>query len=605
VVAGAPIVAAAACGPAIAWFRHGSIAAVDWMPYAALVALLVAAAALSGSLGRPSRAVWMSVGALAGLAVWQGVSAVWAAAPNLARDEAALTSVYAVTLLVAALLPADGRARLRALEATCFVLGGYTVACALRFRFGAHPVFGEGRAADPISYINAGAALWALGFWPGVALAARRSSAPVVRALSLGTAAIALAGVITAQSKGAVLGLVVSAFVVFGVAGRRTRLAVPAAIALAISLLAATTLTAPYRARPERLAGAIRGVGTSMLLVAFGAVIAGGVYALADRRLSPSPSTVRRTGAAAATIVLAALVLALAAFLAPHPLREVQHEWRAAHHSAVETSSTHFAALGSNRLDFWRVALDGGLAHPLAGSGARGFGPYYLQHGRSPETPARAHSLPLEVFLEEGLVGLALLAAGIGALVWMLVSGARARRVTSIAGLGAVATGLAQMCVDWTWTFPAVGLPLFVLAGLGLETFPSALPRIPSRLIGATAIALAAIVFLPTYLSARIATQAVIDRAPGRLVWSSRLDPLSPAADLSRYALAATPEDRLAAARRLVQRQPRGIAYQYLYGEALLAVGKTAEARDALRRALALHPGDTTVERALGQAGGQ
>ena len=103
----------------------------------------------------------------------------------------------------------------------------------------------------------------------------------------------------------------------------------------------------------------------------------------------------------------------------------------------------------------------------------------------------------------------------------------------------------------------------------------------------------------------RIATQAVFDRAPGRLKWAARLDPLSPAPDIARYELAATSDAQLVAARALVRRQPRSVAYQYLYGEALAAARRPDAARAALLRALALHPGDRTVRRALRGLRGQ
>jgi len=601
----APVVAAAGCGPAIGWFRHGSIASGDWMQYAGLVALVVATAAIAGALLRPTRPGAIAIAALAGLGLWEGVTIFWTAVPNLARDEAGLTITYALVLLLAVSLPASRHERLLALEGTSLLFGAYAVACALRFRFGAHPLFGEGRAADPISYINAGAALWALGFWPGIAAAARRGAHPVTRAACLGAAAVSLAGVVTAQSKGAVLGLLLSAVVVFALSGRRTRLAVPAAIATAVTVAAAAPLTGPYRARPDHLEAAINTVGTAMLGVCLIAAVAGLAYTLLDRRMEPAPSTVRRTGLLTAWAVAAAAVAGIAVILAPHPIRKLQHDWRAAHHSSAETATTHLAALGSNRFDFWRVALDGSVRHPLFGIGARGFGPYYLIRGRSYETPARAHSLPLEVLLEDGAVGLILLGMWLGAVFTGLVAGARARRATSIAGLGATAAAVGQMCVDWTWTFPAVGLPLFVLAGLGLQGSARPLSRIGARAVAGCALAAALLVFFPTYLSARIATQAVFDRAPGRLKWAARVDPLSPAPDIARYELAATSDAQLVAARALVRRQPRSVAYQYLYGEALAAARRPDAARAALLRALALHPGDRTVRRALRGLRGQ
>ena len=157
------------------------------------------------------------------------------------------------------------------------------------------------------------------------------------------------------------------------------------------------------------------------------------------------------------------------------------------------------------------------------------------------------------------------------------------------------------MGVDWTWTFPAVGVPLFVILGIGL-TSEARLGRRSRTLVGVAALGLAVLAFAPPYLSARLTTQGLQSREPSQLTWAARLDPLSTAPDIARYGLAATPAERLQIAARLVRRRPRAIAFQYLLGESLLAVGRRAAAREAFTRALALHPGDKIVAAALARS---
>ena len=66
---------------------------------------------------------------------------------------------------------------------------------------------------------------------------------------------------------------------------------------------------------------------------------------------------------------------------------------------------TRFATLGSNRYGYWRVALDVGADHPLAGVGAGGFRVEWLRRRTIDERVRDAHSLELETFAELGLVG--------------------------------------------------------------------------------------------------------------------------------------------------------------------------------------------------------
>jgi len=63
------------------------------------------------------------------------------------------------------------------------------------------------------------------------------------------------------------------------------------------------------------------------------------------------------------------------------------------------------SGLGSNRYDFYRVALDEFAAHPLIGIGVDNFQEQYLAHGRSTETPRYPHSVELRTLTETGTLG--------------------------------------------------------------------------------------------------------------------------------------------------------------------------------------------------------
>ena len=77
-------------------------------------------------------------------------------------------------------------------------------------------------------------------------------------------------------------------------------------------------------------------------------------------------------------VVVAAVIAAPIAFFASvdHPGRYVGDRWRSFKHAPYDESGrNHFISLGSNRYDFWRVALTEFRDHPVAGIGDRGFGP--------------------------------------------------------------------------------------------------------------------------------------------------------------------------------------------------------------------------------------
>ena len=93
---------------------------------------------------------------------------------------------------------------------------------------------------------------------------------------------------------------------------------------------------------------------------------------------------------------------------------------------------SHFATVGSGRYDFWRVALDAFLAHPIGGLGQDNFDDYYVVHRRTTEEPAWTHSLEMRLLAHTGIVGFALFAAFIVAAVVAALRARRRRTTTAI-----------------------------------------------------------------------------------------------------------------------------------------------------------------------------
>src|SRR3954466_13101873 len=79
--------APAGASVALVWDTRGSIAAVDWLPYAVLAALVVAVVGAAGAAILPPGAAVAGCVALVGLAAWDAISVLWSPLPPLARDE--------------------------------------------------------------------------------------------------------------------------------------------------------------------------------------------------------------------------------------------------------------------------------------------------------------------------------------------------------------------------------------------------------------------------------------------------------------------------------------------------------------------------------------
>jgi O-antigen ligase len=431
-----------------------------------------------------------------------------------------------------------------------------------------------------------------------------------LRALAAAGATALLAVGLLTQSKGGAVALAVSAVAVLAISRQRLRLAVPA---LGMTLLVAvsyTPLTESFRQRgeDEPLRRAAEAAGERVLWLTLAALVLGAVYAAADRRLELSPRVHRVANVAAVTAVAVGIAAGAALFLArvDSPGDWAGDRWRDFKTMPErEEGSSHLVNLGSNRYDFWRVALAEFRDHPVAGIGARGWYVAYLRDGRSDETPRRAHSLELDVASELGVIGVALLAVALLPPLLVLVPLARGDLV-SAGVLAAAVYWLVHATGDWTWTFPAVGIPFFLLLGAALAREDP--PVLPSRAAfpAAGAVAAAAVLLLlPPWLSARIGSN-VVSRSPddprSELTWARRLDPLSAEPLLIEAALAERAADALAPLREAAEKEPRNAAIRYQLGRTLLEAGRQREAERELAAARLLAPRDERIADALRQA---
>jgi len=557
-----PTCALAAAAWALAWLATGSIDSADWLPYASIAGLLLLVLLLTAVAQRPRRAEVAALGALAALAAWEALSLTWSAVPSLARDEALLTLFYAIALLTPLLTLRGGADRLLATGTVAAEAALLAVATALELRFGGNQSdhFYAGRLSFPISYPNAQAAVFLIGFWPAIVCAAHRRAPLLLRALAMGGATAIAAGWLTAQSKGGALAIAVSAVVLFAVSPLRLRLLPPALVAAGLTAAAYRPLTAPFRSGEESaLAADVRHTGATILVLTAIALAVGTLYALADRRLELGRRETRLAGAAVAALTAVAVVAGAAIVLSRVDLGA---QWRTFKNAPTNSASSHLLQLGSYRYDIWRVALKEFEHHPLAGIGSRGFGPAYLELRNSPDTPVRAHSFELDALSEVGIVGFALVATALVLLLFPIVSRTRARDPGATAAFGGAAYWLAHASVDWLWTVPACGLPFFLLLGAGNAGGTRALLSRRAAVASAAVVAtIVVVLFVPPWLSARLSVR-------GQIAWAKRLDPLAVDPYVSASARAPTPRAAIPPLQAAVRKEPRVVELRFALAKA-------------------------------------
>jgi hypothetical protein len=200
-------------------------------------------------------------------------------------------------------------------------------------------------------------------------------------------------------------------------------------------------------------------------------------------------------------------------------------------------------------------------------------------------------------------VGAAPFLGAIGVALFVLTRRTRRRQATAAAALAASAGWTAHAAVDWISTFPAVSVPFFLLVAVGLSK--SQRVELGPRLAPATGIAaviLAAVVFTPPWLSARLVDRGTADRNRNELAWAHRFDPVSVSPLVAEAEIAATPDEAIPPLEDARRRQPRSVAVRYLLGSAYYNAGRFAASVRELEAAHALYPRHKGIERSLALA---
>jgi O-antigen ligase len=502
----------------------------DWMPWA-VVAVLAAGALLAFDVMRLRRGLGLAaLGCIAGLALWSGLSVLWAWLPGDAATEASRALFYAsafAIVLLAIRTQRDG-ATMVGLIATA--TGLVTLYGCVRLAQGAPDSWMiYQRVGWPTGYPNTSASLGVLGFWTLVGVGAERRLAWPARSLALAAAVPALGFALLTQSRGAALTLILVSPFAIALVRERLRLTAFTLVALAGLLPAIPALHTAIDTGSEADAGS---AASRLLLGGVLVAVIGAAIALADQRISITPERRRMLGrsAAVATAVVALLLTGFALQQdAPRRISSAFHSFTKV--DASGDSGPHLLSVESNRWDFWKVAAGDLAARPLTGYGAGSFGPTYLRKGHSSETPAQAHGQLQELAATLGIPGL-LLGSAVGAIG---LAGLLRRRKQPSAALAGAAVGtacvLAHAQVDWHWQVPAVALPVIALVACGAALHPtgSIVPRRAARIGGGLVLALALLWVLPGFASERLIERAVANGDPAAARTAAAISPFDPA----------------------------------------------------------------------------
>jgi hypothetical protein len=488
--------------------------------------------------------------AFLGLAAWTALSMLWTPARDLALDYAQRDFLYAFAFAAGVALTAALRQRMSFSLVPFFGAGAIVVTVLVVKVLTATDVERlvdiDGTLDFPFGYRNANAGFFTMLAFGSMPLIARAKSPLQLRIGAAGLAAASLALVAISQSRGSVLGALAGIVVLLLCSTRRGW----ALMALGIVILPVALLF-PFLLDPYEAAGTSAALGelqsgvvASLVAGLIAAALAAAAISLERRGAGialPRPS--RRQAAAAS---VGGLVAAIAIFtaLVGNPVSEIDAQISkvsSSDPSYGEVSGSRFTYGGGlNRLDFWDVAIGQAAGSPLTGEGAGSFRPTYLVEGDGSEAPRNAHSLPLEVLGELGVVGLLLLCAGFAAAT---VAALRSRRLgpeaalLSSVALVVAAVALAQAAVDWSWYFGGQIAPVFAL--LGAAAAPSALAFEPlSRRVRRGVVVAAGVlslVALPTFISERLTLDAAegwrtdAEGAYGALATAADLNPLADA----------------------------------------------------------------------------
>jgi hypothetical protein len=138
-------------------------------------------------------------------------------------------------------------------------------------------------------------------------------------------------------------------------------------------------------------------------------------------------------------------------------------------------NAARLASPESDRAAYWNVQLDQFAESPLYGAGGGSFLAAWTQHRGSREPARNAHSLPLEMLGDLGIIGFLIFMALAGAIA-IATKRAAVKDSRLAAGPAAALLAFAAHClIDWDWQVPGLMLAIIALAAvpLAMSSLPS------------------------------------------------------------------------------------------------------------------------------------
>jgi hypothetical protein len=403
---------------------EGAYFPASWYPAAIVVAILCPIQIAAG-YRLPVGGARISFGLLAGLLAWTFLSILWADAGGHALEASNKLLLAVGSAFVFALVPWTGR------RAT-FVLGlfavGYTTGSVLTLVGAAlahdpSANFIEGRFSEPLGYAGAAAAFAAIAVWPALALSALRTLPAWLRAIFFVFAVVQADLAFMPQARGAIVGLILGAFVFFCFAGPRSWALARILIGAAIVAVTLGPILDVYTATNNggSVTAALDDSVTAILIAAVLALLLGLGLVWLEARVPtvPGSETAQRLflpGLGVLVVVLVVVGLVFNGRISDY----VSEHWETFKSGSVSAEDvSHLTSLNDpERYEYWRVAVDLTGEDPVGGIGAGNYQDRYTIDRHTEKASRYAHDIWFETMSQLGIVGLLLLVGGIGAAVY-------------------------------------------------------------------------------------------------------------------------------------------------------------------------------------------